>query len=76
MTQGVYEPQRLQPPMLWMMDQLGITDTRTQRRVRVDRDDMQWRHKVGGSWLEGLRYYVWDSLRPPEISPQDLQEER
>lgn len=69
---GHYQPQRVDAPLVWMLDQTGLISARRQRIHTIDVEDRTRQRRASYRRLDQIRYYVWDSLHAPAIQPQDI----
>lgn len=65
-----YDPLRVAEPLLWILGELGVAPVRAVRRREVDRRDRVNSKHMGVGVLGSLRYYVWDSLKATDVSPE------
>lgn len=72
---GRYAPQRIEHPLVWMLAQMGLVNAQQKRVNDVDTADRTFRRRISQHRLDQLRYYVWDSLQPPTVQPEDMSYE-
>ena len=58
-----FAPRGVLPPILWMLGVLGVAASRKERLKKVDAQHRSIGRRRGG-FLNSLRYYYWESLRP------------
>lgn len=58
-----FQSQRVLEPILWALDTAGAVDERQEWRQAADRQHWQQAKTKGNIWA-GVKYYVWDSLKP------------